>query len=674
VFLLLVWGWLTYPLVLQPNVVTAIRSAPDNPSDLERDLHQLSIFDQDLSIANAYRNSESLIALEPSGLLDNGTCYPRPRPTVFGEHQIENGILAILPNLAGLGPVGSFNIVWTLMVLIAGLSMFALVMNWTGSFAAAAFAATAFALHPERITNLSHPAVAGTHWIPLVVLAMERVAQGRSRWGIAILCVITLLQALVGAYPLITMALFVGTYAGVLLLRNWKSFHIGSYLRVAACFALPALPIIALLRYYAATYEMYGVHARTSMFGLGIPPDLFLPGRFESLGVAVLLFAVVALFVRETGSPKRRLALVSAIFVCFALSVSSIPLGIATIASPISQLGEVFAPLRLVRAPGAIGAGVAAGACMLAGLGASYLLRNLQSRRLPVAAVAALLLVWPVAELSWRPVAEHVFGAPVRYELRAPVRFNEESMHIYRAFDDADLEGAILDLPFASRPLHSQWLGSYLVSGAQHGRPIATCYNSYSPPTFDVVKRACEPPYFPSHAALRELAALRLRNIVTHHENGEDRRRWHTLLAGMEGISPVTLGVEHSAWRIDIADPQTQNELDSLTFSLTTEAGRNSITQLYELPFELKNESGLMWATQSPKVTPVIVEFQPNDGRLTDPLLYELPLVLPMTIEAQASVTLSLQLPSPPPKGRYSVIVEFGELGRVLQASDFIVS
>ncbi|RMD83483.1 MAG: hypothetical protein D6815_06430, partial [Candidatus Dadabacteria bacterium] len=166
--------------------------------------------DQLLTIFGAAHNARALASGNLRALLDHGLCWPLPNAAILGEHMIESGLLALPGYLLSRDPLVAYNTACLLSILIAaaGAYLFA-----AGSFGRGAWvAAVLFALNPRRLGNLEHLAVAGTHWIPFVLLAALQLLE-KARVRDALLLAATAIAAgLTGSYPAMVLAVFGGPF------------------------------------------------------------------------------------------------------------------------------------------------------------------------------------------------------------------------------------------------------------------------------------------------------------------------------------------------------------------------------------------------------------------------------------------------------------------------------
>ncbi|TMA73052.1 MAG: hypothetical protein E6J72_20030, partial [Deltaproteobacteria bacterium] len=178
--------------------------------------------DQYFSVAKVTHDARMLVR-EPWRLMEGRHCWPLPRATTLGEHMIGEGLVGVVPDLVFHEPILTYNVVLLLLPVIAGLTMYAFVLGFTGSAPAALVAGLLFAIHPARLGNAAEPYWMGNHWTPLALLFAYRLFT-RRRWGDALgLAVFTSLQLLDSFYPIMAFALIGGTYMVALLVHERRA-------------------------------------------------------------------------------------------------------------------------------------------------------------------------------------------------------------------------------------------------------------------------------------------------------------------------------------------------------------------------------------------------------------------------------------------------------------------
>src|SRR5581483_2687958 len=159
-----------------------------------------------------------------------------------------------------------------------------------------------------------------------------------------------------------------------------------------------------------------------------------------------------------------------------------------------------------------------------------------------VAAIAAAAIA---VELAVPDASRWSFGktlALAGWQARPPA----PEVEFYRSLPD----GAVLDLPY--RPMAvgmMRDLAHDLLAAAYHQKPTAACYNSFSTPIQDRVRRFA---YDLPPAVRDELHRLGFRTFVVHEEQMTDaeRARLAPVLADASRLTPIAESPPHRAYRL----------------------------------------------------------------------------------------------------------------------------
>jgi MFS family permease len=158
--------------------------------------------------------------------------------------------------LAGVSPLGVYNIVLILTFALSGFFAYLLVFRLTGSRLAAVCGGLAYGFSPYRAGQLGHLQVLASFWMPLALLALhEYVGGGRRRWLI-VFAVAWLLQALSNGYYLLFFPVLIALW--LLWFVRWRTSP-GIGLRLAVAWAVASLPLIPVLLKYRAVHGALGL-------------------------------------------------------------------------------------------------------------------------------------------------------------------------------------------------------------------------------------------------------------------------------------------------------------------------------------------------------------------------------------------------------------------------------
>ncbi len=140
--------------------------------------------------------------------------FPEHLTLAYSEHLLPSALTVSPVLLLGGDGILAHNLMFLIALTVAGLSMYLLGLELTGSRAAAMVMALAFAFNPFRFGHLGHLQMQTNHFMPLVMLYLHRWARS-PRWSLALLMgLFWLLQILSCGY----YALFVSLAVGLFLL------------------------------------------------------------------------------------------------------------------------------------------------------------------------------------------------------------------------------------------------------------------------------------------------------------------------------------------------------------------------------------------------------------------------------------------------------------------------
>ncbi len=158
--------------------------------------------------------------------------------------------------LAGLSPVGAYNIVLILTFALSAFGAYLLVLRLTGSALAAWCGAIAFGFSPYRVSQLGHLQVLASFWMPLALLALHAyVEDGRRRW-LFVFGGAWLLQALSNGYYLLFLPVLIGLW--MLWFVPWRRAP-GVGIRLVGVWIAASLPLIPVLLKYRDVHASLGL-------------------------------------------------------------------------------------------------------------------------------------------------------------------------------------------------------------------------------------------------------------------------------------------------------------------------------------------------------------------------------------------------------------------------------
>src|SRR5262249_8296515 len=132
--------------------------------------------------------------------------YPYQNALAYSEGLL--GIAVIVAPVQWIfgNPTLTYNVATLLSFLIAGVGMYLLARELTGSAAAALVGALAFAFAPYRWAQLNHVQVLSTGWIPLALWALHRALKRPSLATVTLVGAFAMLQLLSYAYSAFLLA------------------------------------------------------------------------------------------------------------------------------------------------------------------------------------------------------------------------------------------------------------------------------------------------------------------------------------------------------------------------------------------------------------------------------------------------------------------------------------
>jgi hypothetical protein len=459
----------------------------------------------------------------PTRVHDLGQCYPFPNSLSLGEPMFVDALVGAVPFALTKSPIVAKNFVTITAPVLGGLTMFVLILYWTGSAPAALVAGLLFGFEPARLTDVAHPYVHGNVWAPLALLCAHRLF-ARRRWlDAALLAIVLALQMLESFYPALALAMVGGVY-GIVLAAHHRRTLPALLPKLAAVVVFLALVALLAFRPYFEARETWGIlQGRGSLLLL---PQGFHFGGDAYLGTVLLALAAIALLDRlRRGAgivfdPRLPLLVGGALVYWFVVWAIAIPL-VGALPSPYLALRHLPG-LSAVRVVSAVRIGLSLAGSCLAGLGLAALLRH----RGPVVryTVGALVFALAAGEIFFFPRSGSRFGTRFR---AVPAKPDAALLTLL----DTLPPGPVLDFPpsrFVPPTTH------YVLLHGFHDRPTDACHSSFPNPMREEVYTLSA--RLPNTMAALKLRTLGFRAIVVHTEFVEpDRLAEFTRWAGRDG-------------------------------------------------------------------------------------------------------------------------------------------
>ena len=159
---------------------------------------------------------------DPLHLYDGNVFHPTPRTLTLSEPLIIPGLMGAPLLWLGASPVLTYNVLVLLGFVLTGLAMYALVLRWTGDPWAAVLAGALLAFNAHTMTRLPHVQALHAQWLPLAVLALDRLLE-RARIRDFVLLGASVLAAALTSGCLVVTVTFALAAAFVARPRAWAA-------------------------------------------------------------------------------------------------------------------------------------------------------------------------------------------------------------------------------------------------------------------------------------------------------------------------------------------------------------------------------------------------------------------------------------------------------------------
>ena len=482
-----------------------------------------------------------ILTTHPLSLFDANIFFPERNTLAYSEIMLGDLPLSAPVYALTGNPLVAFNALLIGSFALNMLSMGALAWRLTGDRGAATIAAAVFAFAPMRIAELERPQLLATWWLPLGLLALERlVATGRARYlhATVLLIVLELLSSLYLGYA---MAIGLVAYGLGALAAGPRPRPLVVIRHGLLAAGLAAVVFVPVARHHLLAARWLGLERTVGELRLNgaRPSDLVsipygnhlyggrLPLRAQEralfVGFGALLLAAIGLVARPASSALRRARWGFAAMAATGLLLAFGPVDPGR--SYTWLFGWLYELLRLgapgfsaLRFPTRFWLLALTAVAGLAGLGATAVTRSCRRRGrawLGSALVAATLLV----------LAGEYASAPLHL---AKAASGEAIPAVYRLLATLPEKGAVLELPLGSNTsdIQVQWYGVYRTYySAYHFRRIVSGYSGYIPPSYGTIATLIE--RTECGAALRAIARLGVDTVVLHRNELEPETSAH---------------------------------------------------------------------------------------------------------------------------------------------------
>ncbi len=457
--------------------------------------------DGQFSIWNVSWVARTLV-VDPRHVFDANIFYPHHDTLAYSESNLGAGALAIPVYWATRNPYAALNFVVLLAFVGSAAGTYYLVRYLTRDRAAATISAIVFAFCPYVFAHTAHIQLMMTAGLPFSLLAFHRMVDRPRPGRGAVLGGAMAAQAVCCGYYGVFDVLIVGFAVIVCAVSRglWRERGYWTAVAVAAGVSMllvaPAfLPYLSqgagfrreldMATRYSANWSDYlasSSHAHAWMLA-------YLPRWIEVSfpGFVSLSLAIVGSVVARREQRREILALYGglAVLACWA--------SFGPKAGLYSLLYKTVPLFAWLRAPARFGMVVDLACAVLAGVGASALLRRLPRPALAAGAIAFVAIAELNVELNM-PEAKPVENV---YRVLAPLP-----------------SGPVIEMPFFYLPEIFFRHTYYMLASTRHWMPLVNGYSDYLPPDFLDGVMTLAP--FPSRDAFKRLEPNHVRYAVFH--------------------------------------------------------------------------------------------------------------------------------------------------------------
>jgi hypothetical protein len=446
------------------------------------------------------------LLVQPLSLFQANIFHPAPDALASSEHLI--GLAPVAAPIFWLSgnAVLTYNVTVLVVVWACALCTFVLVRAWTGSSAAAFFSGTIFALGPQLVSSWIRLHSSAVYFFPLILLLAAAAARAPRPRTLALLALVSALQALAGVYVAFELLVLVAAFFPALWLEARRNGR--SVLAPAAAIALGVLALLPTAFPYLrirAAGQLPDLAQARELIRLASPSWALL----RALIVPHVTWPVLALALLGTVRSARvpwnlRLGvlLVGVVGTLFTAgtTVSLVP---GTGLPSAYELAMLFVPgFAGMRAPSRFVVLPLLAIAVLAGIGAVQLVDLAARRSARAARLAGVLLV--AASVALIVIRQPRPPWPV-----APASLAGPLGVVDRWLRDHGEPGPVLELPAMTSIMNTSAMlatGRGMVGSTLHWLPLLNGYSGHPPASDAVLMTLAE--RLPDPVALDALCAL----------------------------------------------------------------------------------------------------------------------------------------------------------------------
>ena len=157
---------------------------------------------------------------DPLHLLDANIYYPESQALAYTEPLIVPGVMGAPLRWLGASPLFTYNVLVLLGFTLTALAMYVLVVTWTGDHWAGLLSGAVLAFSTALLTRLPHLQILHFYWMPLAVLALDRLLNRRRMRDAVWLGACVLGAALTSGYLVVFVTVALGA-AFLARVQDW---------------------------------------------------------------------------------------------------------------------------------------------------------------------------------------------------------------------------------------------------------------------------------------------------------------------------------------------------------------------------------------------------------------------------------------------------------------------
>lgn len=441
----------------------------------------------------------------PWDLFHANIFYPEQNTLAYSEAMIVQAALGAPLLWLGASPVLTYGLLVLAGFTLTGWTMALVVQRWTGDWIAGLVAGLVFAFNAHTLTRLPHLQAQHAEFLPLVLLALDRVLSSPSVRSAMMLALWFVLQSLTSVY-LLVFTLFATAAAAIARAQDWTGARLRPVgRRLALAGALVAAVLVPfLLPYWHASHDQGLTRglADATQYSATWQDYLSTPSRFHYPWWSQRFFYGTALFPGALAIALSLLAIVRGVAVrdrrarmCLAIGLVGVVLSFGPKVPGYGLLYTVVPLLRGIRATARFGYLATLAAAVLAGYGV-VVLRGLTAARFWPAVAAGLIAIASTEQLA-APIGFRRFdGIPRIYE-RLPRRAGT----------------VVAELPFYG-PRSAQQHAPYMLNSTAHWQPMINGYSGFQPASF--FRHAGELADFPDDRSMTTLREIGVTHVFVH--------------------------------------------------------------------------------------------------------------------------------------------------------------